>query len=244
MCCGGFVDVTRAEPAPPPKPKVFAIGGEKTTWEYLAAKYDKDRDGAVTLAEHGRGEAAFANIDADKDGKVTAADFKGPTRMQQFIAQMTVARYFQTDSNPMALSRSELEAAFTSFDTNEDDDLSEAEFAAARKKVDAATLFGPPPMPKGADPVGSMRATIDTDGSKSFSLAEMKAHFASRDDDGDGMWTMRPPRGGARPPRPQGPAVGTVAPDFTLSPPEGGAPVTLSSFKGKKAVALIFGSYT
>ena len=40
--------------------------------------------------------------------------------------------------------------------------------------------------------------------------------------------------------------VGTVAPDVTLSPPAGmeGEAVTLSAFKGKKPVALIFGSYT
>lgn len=39
-------------------------------------------------------------------------------------------------------------------------------------------------------------------------------------------------------------AAGKIAPDFTLRPPKGGDPVTLSSFRGKKPVALIFGSYT
>jgi hypothetical protein len=37
---------------------------------------------------------------------------------------------------------------------------------------------------------------------------------------------------------------GDLAVDFTLEPRGGGAPVTLSSFRGKKAVALVFGSYT
>ena len=32
--------------------------------------------------------------------------------------------------------------------------------------------------------------------------------------------------------------------NFTLAPPDGGAPVTRSSFRGSKPVALIFGSYT
>ncbi len=42
-----------------------------------------------------------------------------------------------------------------------------------------------------------------------------------------------------------GPKVGTVAPDFTLSPPDGGPAVTLSSFRDRNLpVALIFGSYT
>ncbi len=41
-----------------------------------------------------------------------------------------------------------------------------------------------------------------------------------------------------------GPRVGTMAPDFTLAPPEGGELVTLSDFRGDRSVALIFGSYT
>ena len=37
---------------------------------------------------------------------------------------------------------------------------------------------------------------------------------------------------------------GSLATDFTLEPRGGGAPVTLSSFRGKSPVALVFGSYT
>jgi hypothetical protein len=37
---------------------------------------------------------------------------------------------------------------------------------------------------------------------------------------------------------------GDPAPDFSLEPRGGGAAVTLSSFRGKSPVALIFGSYT
>jgi hypothetical protein len=37
---------------------------------------------------------------------------------------------------------------------------------------------------------------------------------------------------------------GDVAADFTLEPRGGGAPVTLSAFRGVKPVALVFGSYT
>lgn len=44
--------------------------------------------------------------------------------------------------------------------------------------------------------------------------------------------------------RESGAAEGTAAPDFTLEPLRGGNPVTLSSFSGKKPVALVFGSYT
>jgi hypothetical protein len=40
------------------------------------------------------------------------------------------------------------------------------------------------------------------------------------------------------------PAAGTMAPDFTLPRLDSGAPVQLSSFRGHKPLALIFGSYT
>ena len=37
---------------------------------------------------------------------------------------------------------------------------------------------------------------------------------------------------------------GDPAPDFSLEPPGGGSAVTLSSFRGRSPVALVFGSYT
>jgi peroxiredoxin len=40
------------------------------------------------------------------------------------------------------------------------------------------------------------------------------------------------------------PRAGDIAPDFTLYDIEGKNSVTLSSFRGKKPVALVFGSYT
>jgi hypothetical protein len=51
---------------------------------------------------------------------------------------------------------------------------------------------------------------------------------------------------GRRPPD-NAPKQGSAAPDFTLyrlDDPQQKSPVKLSSFKGKKPVVLIFGSYT
>ena len=42
----------------------------------------------------------------------------------------------------------------------------------------------------------------------------------------------------------QAPRAGDVAPDFTLYDIEGQDSVTLSDFRGKKPVALVFGSFT
>ena len=74
--------------------------------------------------------------------------------------------------------------------------------------------------------------------------------FARLDRDEDGRiteadWELESKGGpGSLGPRPKAPQEGTVAPDFTLAPPDGGAAVTLSDFAGEKPVALIFGSYT
>ncbi len=43
---------------------------------------------------------------------------------------------------------------------------------------------------------------------------------------------------------PLAPKIGDVAPDFELRDSNGKNPVRLSDFKGKRPVALIFGSYT
>ena len=40
------------------------------------------------------------------------------------------------------------------------------------------------------------------------------------------------------------PRAGDIAPDFTLYDIEGKDSITLSSFRGKKPVALVFGSFT
>ena len=40
------------------------------------------------------------------------------------------------------------------------------------------------------------------------------------------------------------PKVGYLAPDFTLSDISGSESITLSDFRGKKPVALVFGSFT
>ena len=43
---------------------------------------------------------------------------------------------------------------------------------------------------------------------------------------------------------PKSPKVGDIAPDFELQDPEGNVHVRLSDFRGKRPVALVFGSYT
>lgn len=84
-----------------------------------------------------------------------------------------------------------------------------------------------------------------------------KERFARLDTDGDGVLTAqdfagsRRGRGRGRNQRRRdrriravAPKVGALAPDFTLKTVDGKKKERLSSYKGKKPVALIFGSYT
>jgi hypothetical protein len=82
---------------------------------------------------------------------------------------------------------------------------------------DARRLLNPPAPPRSAPPPGAMP-------SKGTLLV--------------GLLTGE--IGSANP----GPKVGDPAPDFALDTPDGKDTITLSAFRGKKPVVLVFGSFT
>ncbi|MFQ5750063.1 MAG: hypothetical protein ACE5H3_11495 [Planctomycetota bacterium] len=87
---------------------------------------------------------------------------------------------------------------------------------------------------------------LDTDGDGVITEADTKAlgHPHSRPSPPSKGKDEKPIR--REPPKDLAPLAGTIAPDFELPllHAEDKAPVKLSSFRGKKPVALIFGSYT
>jgi len=226
-------------------PKAYATRGEKTVWAYLSQKYDRDRDGAITPEEHRRAETAFERLDRNEDGRLTESDFERHGRMDVMVSQMTLMRYFQGDEDPRELTRAELDSGFARHDESGDGALSKAEIDAALAVFDEGMPGPAPKMPEGMKPSDTLIRVADRDESGTLILAELTAFFTARDPDGDGVWKMPRRRRGKRGPRPPGGAApGEPAPDFTLQPPGGGKAVTLTSFRGKKPVALIFGSYT
>ncbi len=224
-------------------PEPYPPAQRTTAWLYLAAKHDKDGDGVITAEEYGRGPKAFANLDRDGNGKVTASDV-GHGPIHAHVVKATLLRYFQDDERPMDVTRDELKAGFAKYDSNADGKLSAKEFAIGREAFDDTGKSVIPKMVGGMDVHRSMRLETGSDDGR-VHLSALMAYF-DKMTAGAGVFTMPPPR--ARPPGAKAPpaaaAEGEPAPDFTLQPPGGGTPVTLSAFRGKRPVALIFGSYT
>ena len=98
-------------------------------------------------------------------------------------------------------------------------------------------------MIKDADPWLVLVEKLDQDQDGGLARTEVIAFFEDKAE-GEGQWDFGGPGDGADEGSMSGPAPGTLAPDFRLRPPDGGAAVKLSSFGGKRPVALIFGSYT
>jgi hypothetical protein len=223
-------------------------------WLHLAARYDVDGDGRLSPAECGREGEEFARLDADGDGVLTPADFPHgdferdlsistipeAQRAQlraMYDARAVVLAYFPKDADAEGLSREALKAAFEGLDLDFDGALAAAEFAQATDRL-------PWGGPGEAWPL--LLAAIDGpgEGQGELALGELEAYHGRLGGD-DGL--MRPPPGGESHAdaafASDGPPVGSLAPDFALSPPEGGASVRLSERRGRP-VALIFGSWT
>jgi len=241
-CCDGSARCAPTAKALPEGP--YAKDRKQSAWAYLAGKYDANGDGKISAQEHGRGERAFKNLDRNGDGSITP-DELGPGPIHGLMVRMLAMLWFQDDDKPMVLSRDEFARGFEAVDTNENSTITSKELAERMRTTKPHVTTIPPPPP-GMDPFLSLKLLADKDGDGALSKAEALALFDAHAE--DGTWSLRPP-GGKRPPpgakrRPQGAVVGERAPDFTLTTPDGGTSVTLSSFRGRRPVALIFGSYT
>jgi Ca2+-binding EF-hand superfamily protein len=240
-------------------------GRHASVWTYLRDRYDGDGDGRITAEEYGRDAARFARLDRDGDGAITAVDVEGASRRpgrpgrdgrapgrRPMLAQRLVAMSFQDDGDASSMTVVEAARAFAAYDTNADGRIDEAEFTCAAV---ARRVMPPGVNERMLERLGrettvwaAMVEAVDGDRDGMIGWTEL-VEFVRPLADAEGVWTIGAANGRARPgegraSRGSGPAVGAMAPDFELRPPDGGAPVRLSSFRHERAVALIFGSYT
>jgi Ca2+-binding EF-hand superfamily protein len=219
--------VQAAAPAAPPAPESRPVIAR------LLESYDRDGDGRVSRAEYARTADAFKNLDRDGDGFVTAKDMERPVEMPPDLAApfLIVRRFAGPEEDSIGVG--DLAEAFEAADENKDGALSRAEF------------IGPAPA-GGPDRFAPLLAVADLDRDGSLQLAELEAYARKRDKNDDGRISRRERmKPGADPPTGRfEAAVRARAPDFTLPNEDGSGTVTLSSFAGKRPVALIFGSFT
>ncbi|MFQ5506075.1 MAG: EF-hand domain-containing protein [Planctomycetota bacterium] len=236
-----------------------ATGGS-AIWKMLVKKYDKNQDGEISRSEHGRTDAAFQSLDRDGDGVLTEEDFAtgggrrgfggargagvrgggfGPARMLGRVG----ARGTDTDRNGK-ISKKEWQAFAKGFDGNGDLVIDAEElgkklsFGRARRSPRGGGQLGGG-MSRFAD---MMLERLDADQDGEVQVKEIAGLFLEIDADENGSIDSKE-LGTAI--LPKLPVKGDPAPDFTLAMSDDpDKTVTLSSFAGKKPVALIFGSYT
>lgn len=223
-------------------------------WEYLSEKYDLNQDGVVNEFEYQQEGAELRTLDNNADGELTAADFLEASIHSSFDrsrrAQINLVEYFQDDDQPYDLTREECRRSAEAYDRDRDGKLSKVEFRelspARHLNLLAPNWLEAEPNVLPRLPWLELRLAIDTDRDRALSMAELDRFFMDNAS-GREVWNVERYIGFPLPPgfvSLSGPRLGEPAPDFTLQPTDGGASVSLSSFRDERPVALIFGSYT
>jgi hypothetical protein len=192
----------------------FGPGQSRYDWRWLADRLGTDGAGAITRKRFKGPAELFARLDRDGDGKLTPADLDWSPRSQP-VGQARLA-----------------EMLFRRADADGNGRISAAEWQALFKKAargkdhltpeDLRALLLPPAK---AAPRKAGKAPRPTGMPSRWTL--LKGLFSGE------IGSLR-----------EGPALGEKAPDFRLRSHDGKRTVTLSSFRGKKPVVLIFGSFT
>lgn len=201
----------------------FALSksASRYSWPTLTARFDTDKDGRITREELKLGEKDFQRLDRDSDGSLSERDFdwSEPT-MGRSPANFVFGRGDQ-DGNGKVTAE-EFAALFRQLGGEEEGFLSLDEI---RDQLQPPT---PPPAakpaaPGAAPPTAPAARPADTPSPSTLVLGLQRQEIGS----------LQP-----------GPAVESVAPDFTLKSLTGDE-VTLSREVGSgKPVVLIFGNFT
>ncbi len=201
-------------------------------WTALSRLHDKDGDGKITKKEFTRGDKQFKNHDRDGNGLITAADFPEGRFWNGFAPGM--GRRADRDRDGV-VTKKEWKVLTSRLDQNGDGEITMKELGG----------MAPAPITKKPKIVGLM---FDQDGDGKIEVSDFATMFADLDRNSDGKLDSTELRGNRSlltQPSTSVPKVGKMAPDFELPRADDSKKtVKLSSFRGDRPVALIFGSYT
>ncbi len=194
----------------------FHPGQSRYSWDWLAERFDADHDGAITREEFKGPSYLFDRLDANHDGVLTQVDFDWSQGSALVRQGMMAGQWFRRiDTNSNGrISKEEWEAYFSRFAKGKDY-LTPDDLREAFPTAPP----GRPPQPKNTP----KEAASDGPTPMTFILGLLSGELGSFH---------------------EGPGIDEPAPEFTLKTQDGQHQVTLSSFRGKKPVVLVFGSFT
>ncbi len=187
-------------------------------WDWLANERDGDRNGAVTPSEWLGSDRDFARLDRNHDRAIKPDDFDW-SENALYLRQGEFFRYH-----------------FRKIDADHDGRVTQPEwdgfFARISDGKDHLTvddfreawIVTPPPMP-----LAALLRSNPFQPSAEWAIKRTLITGLARSEIG----SVR-----------EGPALGAVAPDFTLATRDGSRRITLSEVVGRKPVVLVFGNYT
>jgi hypothetical protein len=167
-----------------------------------------------------------------RNGRIPRKEFKGPAalfdRLDRNHDGVLTAADFDWSNRSAFLQQGRMaEMWFSRLDANSNGRVSQEEWNAFFKKAsqgkkyltpeDLRAALAPPPRPAGGPKGGGGPSPLIL--AKGLLSGELGSYH-------------------------EGPAVGELAPDFTLPTPDGKKKYALSQFRGKKPVVLVFGSFT
>jgi hypothetical protein len=175
-------------------------------------------------------------MDKNHDGAVGKEEFTGPAEWFDYLdrdhdGRLTAADFDWTDDAAINRQMHIVNGLFGRADADHDEKITAAEweemFKQAAKGKDSLSreelhaLLFPPPLTPNPSPQRGEGSKMPTP------MMLLKGLFEGE------IGSLH-----------EGPKVGRLAPDFTLPKHDGDKNITLSQFRGKKPVVLIFGSFT
>ena len=210
----------------------FHPGQSRYGWEWLASRHGIGRNGTIGRKAFKGPAEAFDRLDRNRDGVLTAADFDWPVGPQAELAAAAAGQPGRggpmADRATMIKRMQEIMAGqlFGLADGNGDGKVSKEEWQALfTKAAKGKNHLTADDLREVLQQLGPRRAG----GVPGSNIAWVRILGMFKSETGS-IW--------------EGPAVGQLAPNFTLKTQDGKQEVTLSSYRDRKPVVLVFGNYT